>query len=57
MATKKRLQDEVPSLAEVERDAAPILEPELREHGLLNERVFNAIGRQQTLRPSFRCRK
>jgi len=44
MATKKRLQEQVQSFAEVERDAAQILEPELREHGLLNERVFNAIG-------------
>jgi hypothetical protein len=44
MAAKKRLQGQAPSLAEVERDAAQTLEPELREHGLLNERVFNTFG-------------
>ena len=37
------------SLAEVERRAAQILEPELREHGMLNERVFNAIGEAANL--------
>jgi hypothetical protein len=47
MATKKRLQDE--SLAEMERNAAQVLEPELREHGLLNQRVFNAIGEAANL--------
>jgi hypothetical protein len=49
MASKKRPQNEVPSLAAVERDAAQFLEPELREHGLLNERVFNAIGEAANL--------
>ena len=49
MATKKRPQNEIPSLAAVERDAAQFLEPELREHGLLNERVFNAIGEAANL--------
>jgi hypothetical protein len=49
MTTKKKLPDEGPSLADVERDAAQTLEPELREHGLLNQRVFNAIGEAANL--------
>src|SRR5271163_4068503 len=49
MATKKKLPDEGPSLADVERDAAQTLEPELRDHGLLNQRAFNAIGEAANL--------
>jgi hypothetical protein len=49
MATKKRPQDEVPSLAAVERDAAQFLEPDLHEHEQLNERMFNAIGEAANL--------
>jgi hypothetical protein len=45
----KRFQGQAPSLAELERDAAQTLEPELREHGLLNERVFNTIGEAANL--------
>jgi hypothetical protein len=49
MATEKKLEGNVPSLAEVERDAIQILEPELRKHGLLNESVFNTIGEAANL--------
>ena len=49
MATKKRHPKKIQSLAEVEQNAAQVLEPELRAHGLLNERVFNAIGEAANL--------
>ncbi len=53
MVTNKRLQKKFPTLADLERDATQVLEPELREHGLLNERVFNAIGEAANLAPDL----
>jgi hypothetical protein len=49
MAAKEEIKEESSSLTEVEHNAAQILEPELREHGTLNERVFNAIGEAANL--------